>query len=340
MLHNFGGNINLSGLMSNVARAPSEALHHPASGKMMGIGFTMEGIEQNPVMYELMAEHVWRDTPVELDIWLKYYSFRRYGKKNEDAEKAWSLLRRSAYADSATNGGSESIITARPTFNKNPGGTSNTTIPYDPVEVVKSWNHLILAADDLKQSDGYQFDVVDVTRQVLANYALGVQEQISEDFKNKDAVAFKKNSLKFIALINDMDDLLATRKDFLLGNWLEAAKSWGTTENEKRLYEKNARNLITLWGDKNSRLHEYACKQWAGLLNGFYKKRWEQFFAFISSAMNQKKETDMKLIEEQLKDWEWKWVNSLEVYTTKPKGDAVVKAKEMHGKYFSLITKK
>jgi alpha-N-acetylglucosaminidase len=76
MLHNFGGNINLSGLMDTVATAPFNALHHPAAGKMMGIGITMEGIEQNPVMYDLMTENVWRDSPVDLNIWLPDYIFR------------------------------------------------------------------------------------------------------------------------------------------------------------------------------------------------------------------------------------------------------------------------
>ncbi len=309
MLHNFGGNINLSGLMDTVATAPFNALHHSASGKMMGIGLTMEGIEQNPVMYDLMMENVWRDSPIDLNIWLPDYIFRRYGKKNIHAEKAWNILRTTVYADTLTNGGAESIITARPTFIKNPGGTSNTTFAYDPMDLVKAWDHLITAADQLKNSDGYRFDAVDVSRQVLANYASEVQQQIAEDFKNKNIVAFKNNASRFIELITDMDDLLSTRKDFLLGKWLEAAQSWGTNNEEKKLYEKNARNLITLWGDKNSRLHEYACKQWSGLLNGFYKKRWEQFFKYILSEMSKNKEPDLKFIEDQLKDWEWKWVN-------------------------------
>ncbi|MGI8583557.1 MAG: alpha-N-acetylglucosaminidase C-terminal domain-containing protein [Chitinophagaceae bacterium] len=168
---------------------------------------------------------------------------------------------------------------------------STTTIPYNALELVKAWNFLITAADDLKNSDGYRFDATDVTRQVLANYALDVQQQIVQDFNNKDEAAFKKNSAKFITLITDMDDLLATRKDFLLGTLLEAAKSWGTNENERQLYEKNARNLITLWGDKNSRLNEYACRQWSGSLNGFYKKRWEQFFSYMLTGLNGKKRT-------------------------------------------------
>ncbi|HUC79355.1 MAG TPA: alpha-N-acetylglucosaminidase, partial [Flavisolibacter sp.] len=338
MLHNFGGNINLSGLMSNVARAPSAALHNPAAGKLLGVGLTMEAIEQNPVMYELMMENVWREEPIDLETWLPGYAFRRYSKKNAAAEKAWHLLRHSVYADSTTNGGAESIITARPIFNPNPGGTSTTKLPYDPLQLVQAWDQLLSAADELNQSDGYQFDVVDVTRQVLANYALDIQQQVANDFKKKNRSGFQQNTTRFIQLVTELDDLLASRKDFLLGNWLEAAKSWGTTEEEKSLYEKNARNLLTLWGDKNSRLHEYACRQWSGLLNGFYKKRWEQFFAFVASSMEKGKEPDFKKIEEQLKDWEWQWVNARELYPVTPTGDPIGKAKALYKKYFPEIT--
>ena len=34
-----------------------------ASGRLKGIGLTMEAIEQNPVIYELMMEHTWRNDP-------------------------------------------------------------------------------------------------------------------------------------------------------------------------------------------------------------------------------------------------------------------------------------
>jgi alpha-N-acetylglucosaminidase len=339
MLHNFGGNVNLSGTMDRVATQPSAAFHHPKAGRMMGIGLTMEALEQNPVMYELMMENVWRNSPIELEVWLKDYAFRRYGKKNSGADQAWRILRRTVYSDTVTNGGAESIITARPTFKKNPGGTSTTAFPYDAQELAKAWDLLLSASEELKSSDGYQFDAVDVTRQVLANYALDVQQQLAKNFADKDITAFKNSSEHFLQLIADMDELLATRKDFLLGRWLNDAKSWGTNEAEKRLYEKNARNLITLWGDKNSRLHEYACKQWSGLLNGFYKKRWEQFFAFIMQNMQAGKAPDLKKIEEQLKDWEWQWVNGREVYTDQTKGDAVKKSTELHHKYWELVQK-
>src|SRR5438034_9911760 len=73
MLHNFGGNISLFGRIDGVATGPSTALHDPASGSMKGIGLTMEGIEQNPVLYELLTDHTWQDQVINLDTWLPAY---------------------------------------------------------------------------------------------------------------------------------------------------------------------------------------------------------------------------------------------------------------------------
>lgn len=337
MLHNFGQNTNISGLMSSVANNPAKALNDPASGKMRGIGLTMEGIEQNPVIYDLMLENVWRDTPIALNEWLNDYAFRRYGKRNADAEKAWELMSRTVYADSVTNGGAESIVTARPTFKENPGGTTTTKLPYNPMELVKAWNLMIGSSAELAQSEGFQYDLVDITRQVMANYASKVQQQMAIAYENKDMNAFGQSSQHFLELISDMDDLLATRKDFLLGNWLEDAKKWGTKAEESALYEKNARNLITLWGDKDCRIHEYACKQWSGMLNGFYKVRWQAFINQVSKDMLRKKTFNQKKFDEQMKNWEWKWINSNETYTTLPQGDPVKMANKMYKKYYNKI---
>lgn len=43
---------------------------------------------------------------------------------------------------------------------------------------------------------------------------------------------------------------MATQKLWLLGNWIEDAKSWATTPEEVIQYEFNARNQLTLWGLK------------------------------------------------------------------------------------------
>lgn len=339
MLHNFGGNINMYGRMEHVANDPAAALKNPRSGKLSGIGLTMEAIEQNPVMYELMLENVWRKDPIDLDTWLKGYTLRRYGKNSREANAAWQLLRETVYRDSVTSGGPESIVTARPTFKQNPGGTTTTKLGYSPLKLVKAWELLLSPADGLKESDGYQFDVTDLTRQVLANYASVVQQQFAADFKKKDLKAFNEHSKRFLVLLDDMERLLASRKDFLLGKWLESAKSWGTNPQETALYEKNARNLITLWGDKNSRLHEYACKQWSGMVSGFYKPRWEQFFGVVSQSMANNTNPDLQKFETDIRDWEWSWVNGSEKYPTDTKGNSVKIARELYKKYNQQIIK-
>jgi alpha-N-acetylglucosaminidase len=74
MLQNFGGNISLFGRMRHVAADPAIALHDPESKNMRGIGVTPEGIEQNPALFALMLENVWRDTPIDADAWVNNYA--------------------------------------------------------------------------------------------------------------------------------------------------------------------------------------------------------------------------------------------------------------------------
>lgn len=336
MLHNFGGNISLFGRMRHVAHDPALALHDPEAGKMMGIGLTPEGIDQNPALYQLMTDNVWRDDTIDLNKWLREYTWRRYGKKNATINEAWHILKNTVYSGGLTEGGPESIITGRPTFAKNTAWT-NTTLTYNPMELVKAWNLFMKASDSLKSSDGFQYDIVDITRQVLANYATPLQQKFAEAYRDGDKTAFDKYSKQFLQLITDMNTLLATRKDFLLGPWLADARSWGKTKAEKDLYEFNARDLITLWGDKNSPLHEYACKQWSGLLNGFYKPRWEMFFHYVSSCMQNHTQINMNTFDDEVKDWEWQWVHEHQTYPIKPSGDAVKVSKEMYKKYRERI---
>ena len=339
MLNNFGGNTNLFGRMDSAAIAPANALHYASSGRMKGIGLTMEAIEQNPVLYELMMDNTWRDSVINIATWLPNYIRNRYGSTNQNALAAWNILRQTVYsvpADKYIRDGAESIIQGRPTFDSATRWTK-TKLNYNAADLLPAWDELIQAIDACKNSDGFQYDLVDVTRQVLANYALPLQRKFVAAFDTKNKAAFEKYSQEFLVLISDMDKLLATRKDFMLGPWVANARRWGTTEKEKALYEMNAKDLITLWGDANNPLHEYACRQWSGLLNDFYKPRWQQFFKKATAALASGRELDKKIFEEQIKQWEWKWVNQHKEYPVIPVGNPVELAKSLHLKYRTLI---
>jgi alpha-N-acetylglucosaminidase len=336
MLNNFGGNINLFGRMDGVASGPALALHDTASRRMIGIGLTMEGIEQNPVIYELMMQHTWQTQPVQLDEWLSKYVLNRYGVADDNLVKAWQILRANAYKGKEIRDGAESIITGRPTFDSTTVWT-RTKLNYTAKDLLPAWDLFMQAASKGIHTDGFEFDLVDITRQVLANYATPLQKKWVNAFNTKDTAAFTKYSNEFLQLISDMDALLATRKDFLLGRWIADARSCGSTPDEQALYERNARDLITLWGDANSPLHEYANRQWSGLLNDFYKQRWQQFFDMLQQSLQTNTPPDLNAFEQNIRAWEWHWVNEQKSFPVQAAGNSIGKAKEMYDKYRNII---
>ena len=324
------------GRMDGVAGGPALALHDSSSGRIYGIGLTMEGIEQNPVVYELMMDHVWRTDAINLDDWLKAYVRNRYGKEDDSLVRAWQILRATAYNGKGIRDGAESIITGRPTFDSTTVWT-RTKLNYAPKDLLPAWDLFVSAARRGVKTDGFEFDLVDITRQVLANYASVLQRKWVDGFKSRNEKAFLAGSMDFLNLIIDLDSLLGTRKDFLLGPWLAEARLWGSGPQEKALYERNARDLITLWGDENSPLHEYANRQWSGLLRGFYLRRWIQFFNMLKESFNARKSPDFESFERNIRIWEWNWVNDHRTYALQPIGNSIAKSIEMHKKYRKII---
>jgi len=340
MLHNFGGNISLFGQMETVASQPAAALNDTQSGKLKGIGLTMEAIEQTPVLYELMTANTWRSTPISLNQWLSQYIRNRYGKGTKESNanmlKAWQVLKNTVYNGKEIRDGAESILTGRPTMDSATRWTK-TKLNYERRELIPALDLFVKSSAAYGKSDGFQYDIVDLTRQVLANYARPLQVKWVKAYENKDLVTFRKYSNQYLELIDDMDKLLATRKDFLLGKWIADARRCGNTDAEKALYEQNARNLITLWGDADSPLHEYSCRQWSGLMTDFYKVRWQKFFAATALAMESGKLVDVAAFDKEIAQWEWKWVNVQKSYPKQTSGNSIDVAKILYLKYRKLL---
>ena len=333
MLHNFGQNTTLSGNAVRVAQAPAAALASPNSGKMCGIGLTPEGIEHNPMMFAMMLENVWREEPINVDEFVADYLEERYGTSSEKAKQAWSLIVESVYNNDVTNGGPESIITGRPNFKKNPGGTTNVKLHYDQMELAQAWDLLLECAEECAASEGYRYDLVDITRQVMANHATVLQQRCAQAYESGNIEAFDNAANQFISYLCDFDRLLSSRTEFLLGKWLESAKAMGTSEAESALYEHNARNLLTTWGNKDCRIRDYACRHWSGLISGFYLPRWQRFFESVRAAMVAGKPFDQEAFNEGSKEWEWQWTFGKECYSTQPQTDEIDVVKQMYAKY-------
>lgn len=79
-----------------------------------------------------------------------------------------------------------------------------------------------------------RYDLVDLTRQVLTKLANQMYIDAMIAFQRKDAKALNLHSQKFVQLIKDIDVLLASDDNFLLGTWLKSAKKLAVNPNEMK----------------------------------------------------------------------------------------------------------
>lgn len=333
IIQSFGNQVSLHAGLPQIAQGLPEALDSGQRGKLRGAGFIMEGLGYNPVVYDLLGDLMWDPHGIPLKKWIKNYAASRYGQANPNTAAAWRILLDTAYRTPKQTG---SIIQARPSLDGgipwNEGGR-----PYDPARLAQAWKTLLEAADVLGGVDSYQYDLVNLTRQVLANHASALREKIAAAYQAKDRQQLAEAAKPFLTLFDDLDLLLATRREFLLGDWLEQAKRWGLTEEERRHYEWNARNQITLWGPADSGLHDYASKQWSGLLRDFYRKRWERFLQTLDQCLEKNQPLDAAAFDREIRTWEEQWTHDTTVYPATPQGDPVAVAKQLFKKYGDSI---
>lgn len=336
---NFGGNVGMFGRMDVIAQEPFRALKQTEYAQgLKGIGAIPEGIENNSVIYELLFELKWHSDTLDLDQWLRQYVKRRYGKDDENLYTAWQILRKTVYGKKLSEtesqqGTSESILCARPSLKIDQVSTWGTSkLYYDPSELLQAWTLFINEADSYKNVEGFQYDLLDITRQVLANYAQVVHRKMVDAYENDDKPGFDEASDEFLQLLDDQDQLLSNDDSFMLGKWIEEARRAGTTPSEKKLFEFNARTLITTWSFQNSNLHEYAHREWSGLLSDFYKPRWKMFIDYLSQKM-EGQEPD----EPDYYAFELAWTNQTGNYPSMAKQDPVEQAVRIYKNYHAEI---
>lgn len=289
MLHNFGGRMGLDGQVETVATSIPDALAN--TEHMKGIGITPEAINNSPIVYELIGDMVWTRDQINYREWVNNYIERRYGAVNEDAIAAWEILLETAYkkSDYYYQGAAESVINARPAMSINSASTwGHSKIPYNKKELEKAMELFISCYDDLKGSDAFVYDFLDITKQVLANSAQEYHKEMVAAYNAGDSEKFDKISTHFLDLIRLQERVLSTSPEFLVGTWIEQSRTMleGADDWTKDLFEFNARALITTWGDyKNGGLKDYSNRQWAGLTGDLYLKRWEMWVDGISNEL-------------------------------------------------------
>ena len=330
-IHNAGGRRPMMGNLRVIAEDPPAALGDPERGMLVGMGMAPEGTEQNPVLYELGADMFWRDEAPELGEWLGSYARRRYGEATQEMSEAWEILERTVYSRPRDGGSPPTPVTNPPSLEP------YDPRYYDPLELARVWELMQSASDRLRSRETFQYDMVNVAAQVLSNLSMRLHDRVIEAYGARDRERLRAAAETFRELFRDMDEILATQDITLLGRWITDARSWGQTPSEKTLLEWNARNQVTLWGNRESMLRDYGRKEWAGLVGEFYLGRWEQFHRELDACLEEARDYDDGAFQNELRQWEEEWTHRTNTFPNTPNGDAVSISARLLEKYRPLI---
>lgn len=333
MLLNFGGNVGMHGKMDRLIEGFYLAKDHPNGKTMTGVGMTPEGIENNPVMYELLFELPWRSSRFTKEEWIKEYVRARYGTAEPQLLKAWEILVSTAYnCKRVQEGTTESVFCARPQEDISSASSwGSSAMYYNAGDLRPAAAAMLALADRYKGNNNFEYDLVDVVRQTVADYANELQKKVTAAYRKRDKNQFEKLSQEFLDLILVQDELLATRAEFKVGTWLEQAKKLGQDSAQKRLYEWNARTQITTWGNRvaanEGGLRDYSHREWSGLLKDFYYPRWKMYFEILGNHLDGQDTPEI--------DWyafEEPWTRKQNEYSAEPQGDVAEMARKAFAK--------
>jgi alpha-N-acetylglucosaminidase len=282
-IDDFGERPGLFGKLQRYADETHRARTGEFGNYLQGVGIMPEGIDNNPVAYDLVLETAWRREHVSAADWIKGYVQYRYGQADPDLDEAWSLLLQTAYGN-ANDGIPENVLLSRPADPAHAVSTwGSLKIGYDPAVFAHAVDAFARAGGRFGGRATYRLDLIALRTQVMANEAYRVSGEISAALAQRNRPAFETAVERFLRLGRATDEFLGTEPFYRLSTYEEKALAYGNTPAEKRSSLRNALTLITYWGGgtrTSEDVHDYAFKAWSGLMASYYLKRWELYFDY------------------------------------------------------------
>ncbi|MBQ0049877.1 MAG: alpha-N-acetylglucosaminidase C-terminal domain-containing protein, partial [Bacteroidales bacterium] len=286
MLPNMGGKNFWTGrLQSYVSDYPRNMAQGGAYKNCTGWGMTMEGIEYNELLYELISDMGWTD-PLKgptVENWMNSYGKARFGNAYDQTFKnLYTALRNtvySSYIDHQNFGFQGNGRTSGYYENGNIGTTNDTFFEgfdnfFSEANVEK-----MKAAGPLSAT--LRADIIEFA----AFYASAVVPKLCKRI-NVAINSGKKDDAK--ALIQELEKLMVNADYLLTGHPIYDEAKWedkarklaaGDPAAEKK-YVKNARRIVSTWygahgsaANSHEPVNDYASRIYAGTMRDYYMPR-------------------------------------------------------------------
>ncbi|WP_281866065.1 alpha-N-acetylglucosaminidase [Flavobacterium sp. GSB-24] len=311
-VHNYGGSNPVYGDLNFYKNELTSLLQNPNRGNIVGYGAMPEGLNNNSIVYEYIYDLAWTKGEQPLNDWLTKYLHARYGQKHtQSIFQAWELLLESVYNVKYwetrwwNDRAGAYLLFKRPTatiteFKGNPG---------DKEKLKEALDILHKEAAKYDKKNFINYDLIDISRHY---YSLCIDEDLMKcvkAYQQKDVIKGDQLFKKIEKQALEIDKMMSGQPLNSLDQWVKSASDYGSSAEVSKLYVKNAKTLITLWGGEGH-LNDYASRSWQGMYKGFYWPRWKMFLeAFRKSVVNNT-QFDESNERELIKNWEIKWTES------------------------------
>ncbi|WP_446664113.1 alpha-N-acetylglucosaminidase TIM-barrel domain-containing protein [Flexivirga sp. B27] len=292
-----------------------------SGSNMTGISFAPEGLN-DPAAFELFAELPWHSKAFDLDTWFSKYAEGRYG--TTDAAAAWSAIS-TTYKRPITCCKKESPLGKTPSLN------AAISVGYDTETFATALPLLTGAAKSVTQPAAYNYDLADVSNQVITNWANSQLPKISTAYDDKDLAAFNGLTKTWLAAMQLDDKVLGTVPYFTIGTYVADAEKAGHSKAESAAYRTNLLDLWSIWFSNrgpsagNDDLLNYAAHLTSGMIEDYYQPGWQKYFDSLRTAM------ETGSAPEKI-DWLAfgdKFASSSKHYPTVPRGNTVSYARKI-----------
>lgn len=251
---NMGGKTAYTGNLSFYATHSADVLADPAKGSLKGFTISGEGLENNELLYELLADMAWSRAPIDLDAWIVRYCRNRYGECPEAVANAWNILRKGCYAG----------LSPHPGYKwQHFGGLDRNPNFFEAASLFLS------AADRLRSSPAYRADAVEFTALALSLKADQWYELALKAFAENDAPVFARAKARTLELLTQIDRLMEAHPYHRLERWIAFARAHSADPQLQDVYEANARCIVTYW---TAGVQNYSCRVWGGLVRDYYRE--------------------------------------------------------------------
>ncbi|MFG6686052.1 alpha-N-acetylglucosaminidase [Mariniflexile sp. HNIBRBA6329] len=314
-VHNYGGSNPVYGDLGFYNNELKSILNRANKGNLVGYGVMPEGLNNNSVVYEYIYDLPWAKGQEPVRNWLKTYLNARYGKTPEPVFKAWQLLLESVYSTKywetrwwESRAGAY-LFFKRPTltitaFNGNLG---------DKEKLKQALDILTSQSKNFDKNSLFHYDLLEASRQY---YSLTIDDLLMECVKAYDEKEIEKGDFLLSEIQKNafkIDDMLSGQPLNNLNYWLTSAWNYGNSSETSKIYLKNAKMLITMWGGEGH-LNDYASRSWKGMYKEFYWPRWNMFLEALRESVLNNTPFDELKERELIKEWETKWCNNDDMY--------------------------